>query len=101
MLRAERSSYHYRGRGADQADLKKRIREIPETRVRHGYRRIRVLLRREGWAINGKRVYRLCKELGLQLRKKAQAKGEGEVEGRPVCGQTFRIARGGAGTLVR
>jgi putative transposase len=34
VLRAERSSYHYRGMGADQADLKKRIREIAETRVR-------------------------------------------------------------------
>lgn len=40
MLRAERSSYHYRGKGADQADLKQRIKEIAETRVRYGYRRI-------------------------------------------------------------
>jgi putative transposase len=71
VLRAERSSYHYRGKGADQADLKKRIKEIAETRVRYGYRRIHVLLRRDGWKINGKRVYRLYKEMGLQLRKKA------------------------------
>jgi putative transposase len=41
-----------------------------ETRVRYGYRRIHVLLRREGWEINAKRVYRLYKELGLQLRNK-------------------------------
>lgn len=39
VLRAERSSYHYRGRRADQADLKKRMKEIAETRVRYGYRR--------------------------------------------------------------
>ena len=71
MLRAERSSYHYQGRKADQADLKQGIKEIAETRVRYGYRRIHVLLRREGWEINGKRVYRLYKEMGLQLRKKA------------------------------
>jgi hypothetical protein len=51
--------YHYRGKGSDQADLKRRIKEIAETRARYGYRRIHVLLRREGWAINGKRVYRL------------------------------------------
>jgi putative transposase len=70
VLRAERSSYHYRGSRADQANLKKRIREIAETRVRYGYRRIHVLLRREGWDVNGKRVYRLYKELGLQLRRK-------------------------------
>lgn len=70
MLRAERSSYHYRGNRADQANLKKRIREIAETRVHYGYRRIHVLLRREGWDVYGKRVYRLYKELGLQLRRK-------------------------------
>ena len=70
VLRAERSSYHYKGRRADQAGLRKRIREIAETRVRYGYRRIHVLLRREGHAINAKRVYRLYKDMGLQLRNK-------------------------------
>ncbi len=70
MLRAERSSYHYRGCRADQADLKKRMKEIAETRVRYGYRRIHVLLRREGWDVNAKRIYRLYKEMGLQLRHK-------------------------------
>ena len=70
MLRAERSSYHDRGRRADQADLKKRMKEIAETRVRYGYRRIHVLLRREGWDVNAKRIYRLYKEMGLQLRHK-------------------------------
>ena len=70
VLRAERSSYHYRGRRADQAELKKRMKEIAETRVRYGYRRIHVLLRREGWDVNAKRIYRLYKEMGLQLRHK-------------------------------
>ncbi len=54
----------------EQADLRRRIKEISETRVRYGYRRIHVLLRREGWAINPKRVYRLYREMGLQLRNK-------------------------------
>ena len=70
MLRTERSSYHYRGKGTDQADLKQRIKEIAEVRVRYGYRRIHVLLRREGWEINGKRVYRLYKEMGLSCARK-------------------------------
>lgn len=39
--------------------LKQRIKEIATTRVRYGYRRITVLLRREGWGVNGKRIYRL------------------------------------------
>ena len=37
---------------------------------RYGYRRINVLLRREGWEVNVKRSYRLYRELGLQLRNK-------------------------------
>jgi len=40
------------------------------TRVRYGYRRIHVLLRRDGWRVNAKRVYRLYREMGLQLRHK-------------------------------
>ena len=43
---------------------------ICATRVRYGYRRIHVLLQREGWAVNVKRVYRLYRELSLQLRNK-------------------------------
>jgi putative transposase len=70
VLKAVRSSYHYKSRRGDQAELKQRIKAIAETRVRYGYRRIGVLLRREGWAINEKRVYRLYRQLGLQLRNK-------------------------------
>ncbi|MET3889047.1 putative transposase [Bosea sp. OAE506] len=38
--------------------------------MRYGYRRIHVLLKREGWNVNSKRIYRLYEELGLQLWKK-------------------------------
>ena len=69
-LPVHRSTYHYRSRRAGQAHLSKRIREIAATRVRYGYRRIHVLLRREGWQVNPKRVYRLYREMGLQLRNK-------------------------------
>ena len=44
-----RGTYHYRSRRTEQAPLMKRIREIAETRMRYGYRRITVMLRREGW----------------------------------------------------
>jgi putative transposase len=70
VLGARRSSYHYKPRRDDQAVLKTKIKEIAETRVRYGYRRIHVLLRREGWSVNPKRVYRLYREQGLQLRNK-------------------------------
>jgi putative transposase len=54
--RAGRSTYPYRSKRAGQAPLINRIKEIAETRVRYGYRRIHVLLRREGWLVNAKRV---------------------------------------------
>jgi putative transposase len=47
-----------------------RINEIAAVRVRYGYKRIHVLLRREGWEINHKRVYRIYCEEGLNLRAK-------------------------------
>jgi len=67
----DRSTYHYRSKRAGQAALRKRIKEIAETRVRYGYRRIYVLLRREGWCVNHKRMSRLYREQGLQLRNKS------------------------------
>ena len=65
-----RSTQRYQSRRLDQAGLKMRIKELAATRVRYGYRRIHVLLRREGWEINHKRTHRLYRELGLQLRNK-------------------------------
>ena len=47
-LRFDRSSYHDQSRRTDPAELKRRIRAICETRVRYGYRRVHVVLRREG-----------------------------------------------------
>jgi len=70
VVGAVRSTYHYRSVRPDQASLRKRIREIAEARVRFGYRRIYVLLCREGWRVNEKRIYRLYREERLQLRKK-------------------------------
>jgi putative transposase len=69
-LRIDRALYVYKSRRGDQAALKGRIKDICETRVRYGYRRVHVLLQRDGWTINVKRVYRLYRELSLQLRNK-------------------------------
>jgi putative transposase len=54
-----------------QASLRKRTRELWKARVRYGYRRIHVLLRREGWTINHKRTRHPYREEGLKLRRKA------------------------------
>ena len=69
-LRIDRALYVYKSKRGGQADLKLRIKQIAETRVRYGYRRIHLLLKREGWDVNPKRIYRLYKEIGLQLRNK-------------------------------
>jgi len=69
-LRIDRALYVYKSKRGTQAELKQRIKEICETRVRYGYRRVHVLLRRDGWVVNPKRIHRLYKELGLQLRNK-------------------------------
>jgi putative transposase len=69
-LRIDRALYVYKSKRVDEAALKHRIKDIYETRVRYGYRRVHVLLQRDGWAINVKRVYRLYRELSLQLRNK-------------------------------
>ncbi len=50
--------------------LRARIKELAQTRVRYGYRRIHVLLSREGWKVNPKRVARLYRQEGLSLRAK-------------------------------
>src|SRR5207237_10591504 len=66
----DRAIYVYKTKRGDQPALNGRMKDICETRVRYGYRPVHVLLQREGWAINVKRVYRLYRELSLQLRNK-------------------------------
>ena len=75
-----------------QANLKKRIKEIAETRLRYGYRRIHVLLRREGWNVNPKKIYRLYKELGLQLRNKTPKRVKAKLREDRVIATTAAIA---------
>jgi putative transposase len=69
-LEVDRSTYHYRSRRSGQATLEHRIKEICHVRIRYGYRRVHILLRREGWAVNHKKTRRIYRELGLQLRSK-------------------------------
>ena len=69
-LEFDRSTFHYRSRKPDQAGIEARIKAICETRIRYGYRRVHVMLQREGWDINIKRTHRIYNELGLQLRNK-------------------------------
>lgn len=74
VLKINRTVFRRQPTRDEQAFLRKRIKEIASVRIRYGYRRIHVLLRREGWAINEKRVYRLYKQEGLNLRGKTKRK---------------------------
>jgi len=62
------STMQYRSRRPSQEGLRRRLRELAATHVRYGYRRLTVLLRRQGWAVNAKRVYRLYDEEQLKVR---------------------------------
>jgi putative transposase len=65
LIDISRSLYRYRSRRPDCAELRQRMGEIAAVKRRYGYRRIHVLLRREGWEVNRKKTYRLYRELGL------------------------------------
>jgi putative transposase len=65
-----RSSHRYQSAADPQVALRMRLKELAASRVGYGYRRLYILLRREGWAINHKRVYRLYCEECLGLRRK-------------------------------
>src|SRR5579872_6023867 len=83
LLRISRSLYRYRSCRADCSGLRARIEEIAALKRRYGYRRVHVLLRREGWRINRNRTYRLYREAGLAVRRRKR-KRIGPFERKPL-----------------
>jgi transposase InsO family protein len=69
-LNLPRSSYYYRSQRGSEAELRAALLGEAETWPTYGYRRITQELRRKGWVVNGKRVRRLMREMGLQVKKK-------------------------------
>ena len=65
-----RSSYGYQSRREPNTALGKAIRKKAQQRNRWGYRRIQVLLLRDGFMDNHKRIYRIYCAEGLQVRKR-------------------------------
>ena len=83
LVGISRSLYCYRSRRPDGTRLRERICELAGEKRRYGYRRIHVLLRREGWSVNRKRTYRLYREAGLAVRRRKR-KRIGLFERKPL-----------------
>ena len=70
IIGADRTSVRYRSRRGDDAALRGRLRELAHQRRRFGYRRLHVLLLREGTRVDRKKTQRLYTEEGLTVRKR-------------------------------
>jgi putative transposase len=73
-LGADRSSVRYRGVRPDDDAIRVRLRELAALRRRFGYRRLHVLLGREGVQLNHKKLRRLYREERLQVRRRSGRK---------------------------
>jgi putative transposase len=110
VIAADRTTVRYRSRRPPETALRARLRELANERRRFGYRRLFILLRREGEPSGVNRIYRLYREEGLAVRKRrARRKAVGTrtpilIEAIPnarwsldfvhdqlACGRRFRI----------
>ena len=74
LVGMDRKSFRYASTRADDGDIRKRLRELASERRRFGYRRLGLLLAREGVEMNHKKLYRLYKEERLVVRKRGGRK---------------------------
>lgn len=66
--------FRYRSTRSDDGPLRTRLRELSAERRRFGYRRLHLLLRREGWEVNWKKLYRIYREEKLTVRRRGGRK---------------------------
>jgi len=72
VLRINHGTFRYQSHRREWVELRARIREIARSQIRYGYRKILVLLRREGWQVGKHLAYRLYKEEGIALKMRPQ-----------------------------
>jgi putative transposase len=70
LIGISRSLYGYESQRKDDGQLKERLCELAVQKRRYGYRRLHVLLRRDGWDVNHKRTYRIYRAAGLMVRRR-------------------------------
>ncbi len=79
----------YQSRRPDQTPVRTRLKELAQERPRFGYRRLGVLLRREGHKINSKRVLRLYREENLKLRTRKRKRVTSALRVKPMAPTTI------------
>lgn len=70
LTRQHRSTQRKPSRRDPRTEIRRRMHEIVAVRLRYGYRRVHVMLKRDGWSVGRNLVYRLYREEGLMLRSK-------------------------------
>jgi len=70
--------FYYQSRTKDDRALRLRLKELAYARPRYGYRGLTILLQREGWPVNHKRIHRIYREEGLMVRTKRRKKRAAE-----------------------
>lgn len=73
-LNVDRSMVRYQSRRADDTDLRNAIKRVSRERRRFGYRRIHVMVEREGYRVNHKKLRRIYREEKLQVRRRGGRK---------------------------
>jgi len=74
IIGCERMMVRYRSRRPDDPELRERLRALAHERRRFGYRRLLIFLRREGFVVNHKRLFRIYREERLMVRKRGGRK---------------------------
>jgi putative transposase len=74
VLGVDRSSVRYRGVRPEDTELRQAMKAVATERRRFGYRRVHVMLERQGWQVNQKKLRRLYREEKLQVRKRGGRK---------------------------
>ncbi len=85
LTRQHRSTQRKPSTRDSRNELRQRMHEIVATRIRYGYRRVHIMLKRDGWEVGRNVVYRLYKEEGLCLRSKRPRKRKMAVHRQARC----------------
>ena len=85
LVGAGRSTVRYRSRPREDSVVRRRLRELAAARPRFGYRRLHILLRRDGITVNHKRIERLYREEGLAVRRQVRKSPARILRGRPLA----------------